>query len=320
MKLKRVKSDLQCDINNIIKLRNDGMRYKDIAKIYNTSPSSIGRILRENGVWTRTELTQDDIKDIIQKYQDGHSIAEIGKFHRKTGKDISSLLKENNVDIIGSEIKNRKYTIDENYFDCVDSDEKAYIIGLLMSDGNITRNNISISLQESDKDVLDKINKLVGSNRPLHYIKMNDKNKKWKNQYKLSITNKHMANRLKELGIIENKSLTLNYPYWLSDSLFPSFLRGVIDGDGTISKERCRVRIIGTKMLLDGIHLKLKSLGIHSAFYHSKHHNDATWNLYIGGKNNSIFLLNMLYKNSTIHIERKYQTYMEKYINNSLTA
>ena len=124
MKLKRVKSDLQCDINNIIKLRNDGMRYKDIAKIYNTSPSSIGRILRENGVWTRTELTQDDIKDIIQKYQDGHSIAEIGKFHRKTGKDISSLLKENNVDIIGSEIKNRKYTIDENYFDCIDSDEK----------------------------------------------------------------------------------------------------------------------------------------------------------------------------------------------------
>ena len=70
MKLKRVKSDLQCDINNIIKLRNDGMRYKDIAKIYNTSPSSIGRILRENGVWARTELTQDDIKDIIQKYQE----------------------------------------------------------------------------------------------------------------------------------------------------------------------------------------------------------------------------------------------------------
>ena len=35
MKLKRVKSDLQCDINNIINLRNDGMRYKDIAKIYN---------------------------------------------------------------------------------------------------------------------------------------------------------------------------------------------------------------------------------------------------------------------------------------------
>ena len=41
MKLKRVKSDLQCDINNIIKLRNDGMRYKDIAKIYNISRSSV---------------------------------------------------------------------------------------------------------------------------------------------------------------------------------------------------------------------------------------------------------------------------------------
>ena len=320
MKLKRVKSDLQSNMNNIMKLRNDGVYYKDIAKIYNTSPSSIGRILRANGVLTRTELTQDDIRDIIQKYQDGHSIAEIGKSHHKTGKVISALLKENNVDIIGSEIKNRKYTIDENYFDCIDSDEKAYIIGLLMTDGNITGNNISISLQESDKDVLDKINKLVGSDRPLHYIEMNDKNKKWENQYKLSITNKHMANRLKELGIIENKSLTLNYPCWLPGSLFPSFLRGVIDGDGTISKERCRVTIIGTKMLLDGIHLKLKSLGIHSAFYHSKHHNDATWNLYIGGKNNSIFLLDMLYKNSTIHIERKYQIYMEKYINNSLTA
>ena len=30
--------------------------------------------------------------------------------------------------------------------------------------------------------------------------------------------------------------------------------------------------------------------------------------------------IDMLYKNSTIHIKRKYQIYMEKYINNSLTA
>lgn len=35
---------------------------------------------------------------------------------------------------------------------------------------------------------------------------------------------------------------------------------------------------------------------------------------------NNIMKLRMLYKNSTIHIERKYQTYMKKYINNSLTA
>ena len=61
------------------------------------------------------------------------------------------------------------YTINEDYFDIIDTEEKAYLLGFLYADGNhfTKKNRITIGLQEKDKHILEKFNELIGSNRPL---------------------------------------------------------------------------------------------------------------------------------------------------------
>ena len=53
----------------------------------------------------------------------------------------------------------RKYNIDETFFDVIDTEEKAYFLGLLYADGcNATnRNAVILSLKEDDKEILEKI-------------------------------------------------------------------------------------------------------------------------------------------------------------------
>ena len=50
----------------------------------------------------------------------------------------------------------RKYTLNENYFEEIDSSNKSYILGFIYADGSINKqkNSLTICLSEKDKDVL----------------------------------------------------------------------------------------------------------------------------------------------------------------------
>ena len=148
----------QIEINKIIDLYNSGLLQREIADMFNTSKSSIGRCLRENGITSRVVISNSDIKDIISEYLNGYNIEFIAHNHNIGTGRVSKFLKENNTNIRTADVYNRKYTLNENYFDIIDTQEKAYIVGLLFSDGCISEinNAISISLKEEDKDILFK--------------------------------------------------------------------------------------------------------------------------------------------------------------------
>ena len=56
----------------------------------------------------------------------------------------------------------RKYTLNENYFEEIDSSNKSYILGFIYADGSINKknNSLTICLSEKDKDVLKFIKKM----------------------------------------------------------------------------------------------------------------------------------------------------------------
>lgn len=319
----KVNDRLQEQIEEIINLSNSGLKQKEIAKRYNTSTSSIGRIFRQNGIRKRKPLGKRDIEDIIVLYRSGTSIQNIGRMYHKNSGTISKLLKSNGVEIEGSQIRNQKYTLNEAYFDQIDCQDKAYIYGLLMADGNVYHNTLTLSLQEEDRDILEKINRCLGSNRPLTYINYKSKYpdaKRIKNQYSLSIVNKHMINQLKCLGLIENKSLKTQMPVWISDELFPHLLRGLIDGDGSITKSRFRVSLLGTQELITSIQFKLSSLlNLPSHIYKYKKCRN-TFSLTVYGQFNTCKLLNYVYNDAHLFLQRKYQIVQTYYINNPSVA
>ena len=74
----------------------------------------------------------------------------------------------------------RKYNKDIHYFDKIDTEEKAYILGFLATDGCIavTKNGnkrIKITLKSSDKDILEKIKNQLKSDSPITTKKVHTK-------------------------------------------------------------------------------------------------------------------------------------------------
>lgn len=89
---------------------------------------------------------------IINDYLSGVSASEIARRENTYTQKIIDFLKRNNIEIRGYSQSNAKYDINSNFFERIDSHEKAYFLGWMYSDGNVylgsKRNTLSITLVE----------------------------------------------------------------------------------------------------------------------------------------------------------------------------
>jgi Mor family transcriptional regulator len=108
-----------------------------LAKKYNTTENAI-RLrmsklkIKRNPISKSDKITINNYqKDIIQDYQK-LSIKKLSKKYKFDERTIANCLKRNNIEI--KELTNQIYTINENYFDVIDSEDKAYFLGLFYAD------------------------------------------------------------------------------------------------------------------------------------------------------------------------------------------
>lgn len=317
---------LEQNKDDIIKLYNNGMFQWEIADMYNTSPMSIGRLLRKYG-FSRGKVTENDYDDIVNMYLKGITVDDIVKKYHVSNKTIYSVLKLKNIKLLDYGEYSKIYTLNEHYFDAIDTYNKAYILGLLYADGCNTEKCITLSLKSCDKHILESINNELSSNRPLKFLPYSQKNSNWSDQYKLVITNKYMAMQLSKLGMVKNKSLTLTFPEWIDDDLIPSFIRGYMDGDGSIERNECRINLISTEQFCKKTAEILNNkLGIHCGVYKCRKNSTTTTRMMqIAGRNQVKKFLDYIYQDAELFLKRKHEIYQSVYcsrenINNTLTA
>ena len=324
-----VLENLMKDKDNITSLYNNGMLQREIAEIYNTSTTSIARVLRSSGITNKVVVSETDEHNMINAYQNGMTIRNIAKQFNVGEKRISDIVKKHNIHILLSCERPSKYSLNEKYFDNIDNQDKAYILGFLYADGCNYNNHISMCLQERDKDILDKINIALDSSRPLRFIDYSDRGGACQNQYSLNITSKYMSERLASLGMVQNKSLILEFPKWLCPDLYSHFIRGYFDGDGYVSKNyyNAKLSIVSTKVFCEKIQdILRKNVGINASIYLC-HKNELTTTrtLQISGRNQIRKFLDYIYSDANLYLQRKYDVYKSLYsnyknINNTLTA
>lgn len=127
-----------------------------------------------------------------------------------------------------------KIILNRDYFKTIDSNEKAYFLGLLISDGCNTRNGFHIAFQEEDGYLLEKF--LISMNcynKPLS-IMHDNKTMARKLQKGFKITSKSMSEDLTKLGCMPAKSHKTYFPP-IEEKYWSHFIRGVFDGDGCIT-------------------------------------------------------------------------------------
>ena len=75
---------------------------------------------------------------------------------------------------------NKKYNYNENFFEEINTPEKAYFLGLLYADGtNVqlpTTKTMSITLQEQDVSILERFKKALNSEYPLLFLERQNTN------------------------------------------------------------------------------------------------------------------------------------------------
>ena len=315
------------EYNNIVQLRNNGRSIKEIAAIFNVSSSRIGQILRSHGINTPNprylQFSYDDVLQMHNMYLSGISRIDIAEKYNICADSVYNLFLKYNFKVKSISHAKQLYNINENYFDVIDTPNKAYIIGLLYADGcNMTnKREITLSLQEKDKHILERIKDELEYTGPLKFINYNSKNEKHQNQYKLDITNKHMSKVLNDLGVWKNKSLILEWPEWLDEKLYSHFVRGYFDGDGCLylGKNNCgpAVSFVGTDMFLtklsDIVEQKLDvDLYVKDA---GPRYKSVTKEAKIYNRDGIFTFLNWIYKDADLMLVRKYDKY-QQFLNN----
>lgn len=293
------------NIDKIIDLyKNKKYRIVDIHNETGFSKTSISRILVKYcniQIRQKNKMTSELEKQICFDYQNGLNPIEISNKYNFHVKTIRNKLTEN-----GFKLKKGPNNLfNEHYFDIIDTEEKAYFLGYLMADGNIsTYNNqyyIKCACSRKDEELIYKFKEVLDSKNSITHAKYyNVKSVTEKTSF--SISSKHMFMTLQSYGFKTNKSGNEVMSNKIPKKLRNHFIRGLFDGDGITCVKKCkRSGFISSKEMLLSI---MNELNLYKTLNHPK---TQLKNLYyfLLGKKESKILYNYMYSNATFYLKRK---------------
>lgn len=301
-------------VKTIIRDRHNNMTLQKCCEKQNVSFTNISKLFKNCGIrfanpkyFDMSKITSMFIQNLLQEFDSG---VPVYKLVEKFGYNKDVLAR-----IINANGRSTTITFDIDVFDTIDTEEKAYWLGFLYADGCVSdQNQISLELKLLDAEHLHKFKTFLQSSLE---VKLDFGKLK---RCRFSICNVHTASKLGELGCVPRKSFILEFP---NENKVPPhlqipFIRGYFDGDGSLSynfTDTVKTHItvstsfIGTKIFLEYLENVLSQHDIFFNWYHDKRHNDVIFTI-DNNKSNSVKLLNLLYTNSNIHLDRKYLKYL----------
>jgi hypothetical protein len=240
-------------------------------------------------------------------------MTKIADIYNVSGDTIRRRLKANNISIKKNDFYKKK-NFNENFFDKIDTEEKAYWLGFIYADGCVshrkTTDVFEIKLSEKDKIHLEKLKLALDSEHSIGtYISSCGYNI-GKKYCSFSIVNQHLVDSLVEKGVLYCKTHILKFPdeTQVPQNLINHFIRGYFDGDGSIycleENGAGGMSFVGTKNMLEGILSEFKHV-IPTTTQIYKYKNKDVYDLKIGGSNYLKQCYEFLYNNATVFLERK---------------
>ena len=208
----------------------------------------------------------------------------------------------------------RIYDVNDDYFNQIDSEEKAYWLGFLIADGWINQregqDRLVLDISSKDKKHLESYANALNFNGPIKDFEIKSGEYKGYKHSQIAITSQQLVNDLSKYGCVPNKSLMLKFPK-LPQRLISHFIRGYFDGDGSvfISNEKhwrnktivpvIHYRFCGTKEFLTEVDKYINLNGILSQ------PKGKAYELAFKRNRKLIPFYDYLYKDATIFLKRK---------------
>jgi hypothetical protein len=291
----------------IINLRAEGKTKKQIQSLLSCDVRWINRTLTEAGInrWESSIAWQFE-KEIIQSYKAGTTITCLSKTHNCSRKFIRNLLK-NAMITLRSDDKH-DYKID---FAHLDTEVKAYVLGLLAADGRMYhhRRATCLKLKLDDLELLEKLRDYI---QPRGEVRIYyNTNQHGTDVCEFCINNVELCQQLYSHGIIPNKTRAVKLPPNLPNYLLNHWMRGYFDGDGSVFHRNNRPTLSGLECNMTG---NINIITFVKTYFNkicnssTKIHQtgDHTFKVvYTGTK--AVSFLQHIYADATIYLERKYQ-------------
>ena len=255
--------------------------------------------------------TPQHLIDILREFREGSSPRKLAAKYKVSTTSIQVYLKRR-----GEKMRNTTYFSDFHFFDKIDTEAKAYILGFIYADGCLRRNSLSITLAEKDIDILEKIKLEMRSER----IFTKGHSKGYVNSsitYNLTITSPVLREGLIKQGITERKTETCSFPE-IPEAYLRHFLRGYVDGDGSFGLYysggvgRYNLSICANPLcvvqLSDVFYSLVETRG--GVYKRHKDSKSGVVTLRYSGKSTVCKLLNYLYSRASIYLDRKYKNYL----------
>ena len=246
-------------------------------------------------------------KKIIQDYQNGEGGATYlkNKYKANSEQVIYNILRVYKIPRHNLSEARRiacKYEINEKVFENIDTREKAYWLGVMYTDGFISKANdytnyLGLSISEKDIDLLEKFKKFLNYSGEIKHYKVSCGYKIGAPYVRLLVGNNKLVADLEKWGVVEHKTKIISdmpdIPYKMD------FIRGVIDGDGSLYKRLPQIRICGNYEFLLSI---AKYLQLPYKIIPDKSIWDLCYNTL-----ESRYLEKTLYKDAPVYLNRKYE-------------
>lgn len=261
--------------------------------------------------------TKEFIDKCYIEYSEGVSISKIASEHNVDRHSLSKALKRHFPDLVVSRRNYNKITgtpLNSKFFSVIDSEEKAYWLGFLYADGYLKKDKpvIELSLKSSDKEHLLKFLNSIESDSKI-YDRSIKLNKKQYPSSRVCLYNRELHSNLESLGCMNNKSKILRYPTFLNKDMERHFIRGFFDGDGSITLESNSLDRVSRVRIFSGSEVFIKELSARLNRYLDIDINyvwDRTcFALVYGRKEEKIKVLDYMYKECNIYLDRKYTMY-----------
>ena len=259
---------------------------------------------KSNGGYEFWDKEKDKVLDM---YLNQHMrTGEIAKIYGCWSSTVLNHLKRWGVQI-NKNRNNAIYKIKSDFFNVIDTEEKAYFLGLLLADGHLTDSN-NLMLTMSDIDIMSKYRQALNTD---HKIKID----RYGN-YALNICSKEIGDALRRAGFNRHKSYEFDINKALAvvpDNLLHHFVRGMFDGDGSIriykydyvKKPQYHFGYTGLKSVVDFIY---NYLGLHTKIVKES---DITYTCVTSCRQTIKEIYDKLYKDATIYIVRKRYTFLQ---------
>lgn len=215
---------------------------------------------------------------------------------------------------------------EKHFFDSIDSEEKAYILGFAASDGTVSYdtqkgtyslkfvvNSIDTQLLEDFKQSLKSKVKVKTFETTTNLPQGGTCTSKMSS---VLFCSKTLVEGLIDKGVTPRKSLTLNVDYSkIPDNLKRHFWRGLFDGDGTFGlfgkKKILEVSLTTSKIMAESTKKEILKLfpDFKISFYERKECSGLTYNLIFTTQKDGFSFLEYIYKNCNIRLNRKFEKY-----------